>query len=81
MSGACTMRCWTAWLGSVGKPSRSTRQAIGWAATRLVARRYDAAKQAAQRYLAAHGDAGHVRIYVDATDGETWDLTRAEVLS
>lgn len=41
---------------------------------------YSAAMQVARRYLAAHDDAPAVRIYEDQPDGETWDLSRGEVL-
>ena len=41
---------------------------------------YDAAVQVARRYLSAHADAPCVRIYEDATDGESWDLSRREIL-
>ncbi|MBK9496862.1 MAG: hypothetical protein IPO08_20615 [Xanthomonadales bacterium] len=42
---------------------------------------YDAAKQAARRYLSAHKDAPAVTIYEDTTGGESWDLSRGEVVS
>lgn len=42
---------------------------------------YDAAKQAARRYLAAHKDAPAVTIYEDVSGGESWELTRDEVLA
>jgi hypothetical protein len=36
---------------------------------------YDAAKQSARRYLAAHSDAPSVLVYSDA--GESWDIARS----
>ncbi len=41
---------------------------------------YDAAKQAARRYLSAHSDAPAVTVYEDTEGGESWELTRREVL-
>jgi hypothetical protein len=40
---------------------------------------YDAAKQAARRYLSAHRDAAAARIYEESEDGEMWDVTLADV--
>lgn len=41
---------------------------------------YDAAKQVARRYMAAHDDAPAVLVYEDVEDGESWELSRTEVL-
>lgn len=45
---------------------------------------YEAATQAAKRYLAAHKDAPCAEIYAEqcnpeTEDGEPWELTRAEL--
>ena len=42
---------------------------------------YDAAKQCARRYLAAHKDAPAVTVYEERSGGESWELSRDEVLS
>ncbi len=42
---------------------------------------YDAAKQTARRYLSAHKDAPAVTIYEDVSGGESWELSRDEVLA
>lgn len=42
---------------------------------------YDAAKQVARRYLSAHKDAPAVTIYEDTAGGESWELSRDEVLA
>lgn len=40
---------------------------------------YDAALQVARRYMSAHKDAPAVTVYGDP--GDSWEITRAEVLS
>lgn len=47
---------------------------------------FDAAKQAARRYLSAHKDAPAVTIYTETSfdtegESESWELSRAEVVS
>lgn len=42
---------------------------------------FDAAKQAARHYLSAHKDAPCVEVYEGGENGESWTLTRDEVLS
>lgn len=42
---------------------------------------YDAALQVARRYLSAHTDAPAVTIYEDRDGGESWELSRDDVLA
>lgn len=42
---------------------------------------YDSAVQVARQYLSEHSDAPAVCIYEDRKGGESWELTRREILA